>query len=368
MFKKKYDVLVCGAGLYGSTFARTAAEAGQKVLLVEKNPYVSGHTFTKTIEGIPVHVYGPHYFHTNSKKIWDWVTQFGEFNTYQAKVKAMHQGNIYSLPFNMMTFYQMWGCVTPGEARQKIKEQQVKIESPRTLEEFALSEIGRDLYNVFVYGYSKKQWGREPKNLPASIIRRIPVRYTYNDNYHRARHAGVPIRGYTHLVENIIDHPNIELQLNTDFFDVPKWQRLAKKLVYSGPVDQLFDYQYGKLEYRSLEFKHVVADSEDFQGAGQVNYTEDGVPYTRISEHKHFYPEAKFEKSVISFEYPKIWEEGMERFYPVPIAKNLETCYKYSKLVANENDLIVGGRLGTYKYLDMDMVIGMALKDASQDK
>jgi UDP-galactopyranose mutase len=281
---------VVGAGFFGATFARQAAEKGKKVLIVEKNNYIGGHAQTEKKEGIVVHTHGPHLFHTNNKRVWEFVNRFAEFNQYQHKVKARYKGKIYSLPFNLNTFYELWGISTPGEARQKLKSEQVKIENPKNLEEWALSQIGPTLYHAFVYGYTKKHWGREPKSLPQSIIQRIPIRYTFDDTYHNHRYRGIPIEGYTHLIENIID--GIDIQLNTDFLELKKWKKIAKKLVFSGSIDDLFGRMYGTLEYRSLQHKTTVVDN-DHQGISQMNYPEEAVPYTRIVEHKHFRPNSQ---------------------------------------------------------------------------
>jgi UDP-galactopyranose mutase len=362
IFRSKYDYLVVGAGFFGAVFARAMAEKGKKVLIVEKSRYIGGLAYTKEVDGILAHVHGPHLFNTNNKQVWDYVNKFAEFDQYQHKVKARNQGKIYSLPFNMNTFYEMWGVTTPGEARQKIKQQRVKIENPKNLEEWALSQIGPDLYHGLVYGYSKKQWGREPKRLPKFILQRIPLRFTWNDSYHEKRYRGLPVKGYTHLIENIID--GIEIKLNTDFFEIQNWKKLAKRLVFSGSIDDLFQHKYGPLEYRSLEHKTTVVDG-DHQGISQMNYPDPNVPYTRIIEHKHFRFK-ELPKSIISFEYPKEWEKSLRRFYPLRDARNIELYKKY--LSEMKDNCVIGGRLGSFCYLNMDATILQAAVLAEKEK
>ena len=362
---RSYHYLIVGSGLFGATFARELKKAGKKVLVIEKDDHVGGHVYTKKIHGAEIHLYGPHIFHTDSKKIWDYVNNVVEFEPYFHKVKAKYGNKIYSLPFNMSTFYELWGCTTPGEAYQEIEKQKVKIENPQNLEDWVLSQIGPDLYQTLIYGYNKKQWSKEPRKLPASLIKRLPLRFNYNDNYHHSRYSGLPVGGYTNFVNELLK--DVDVQLNTDFFEIKKWQKIAKKLIYSGPIDQLFDYKYGTLEYRSLEFKHVVLDYS-FQGIPQMNHTEADVPFTRTVEHKYFRREtADNPRSVVTYEYPINWEPGKKRYYPINDDRNNEINRKYQEELGKQPKVIAGGRLGTYRYLDMHMVIGQALKMAEKE-
>lgn len=360
MFNKKYDILVVGCGLFGSVVARQAKEAGKTVLMIDKRPHIAGNLYTKEINSIHTHVYGPHCFHTKSKEIWDYVNKFAEFGQYRLKVNAQYKGKMYSLPFNLTTFNQLWGCMSPGEAEQKLLQQKVKIENPQNLEEWALTQVGPEIYEKFIKGYTTKQWGRPPKYLPASIIKRIPIRLTYNTDYHEAKYSGVPVNGYTNFIGNMID--GIEIKLDTDFFDIKDWRRIAKKLVYCGPIDKFYNYKYGALEYRTLRFQNNIQDG-DFQGIAQVNHTEDTVPYTRIVEHKHFYnnPERN-PKTVITFEYPDTWDNNKEPYYPINDESNNTMYKKYREDAKKETDIIISGRLGNYLYLDMDQIVALALR------
>jgi UDP-galactopyranose mutase len=308
-----------------------------------------------------VHIYGPHLFHTNSKKVWDYVNEFTEFNQYQHRVKAQYKGKVFDLPFNLSTFNQFWGVTTPDEAYNKLRQKRVKIENPQNLEEMALSQVGEEIYHTLIYGYTKKQWGREPRKLPASIIKRLPIRFYYDTNYKHDAYQGVPVKGFTHLIENMLDEKLIDVKLETDFFDIKNWESVAKKLVYSGPIDTFFNYEYGALEYRSLRFQTTTKNG-DFQGIGQMNHTEDTIPYTRIIEHKHFYKHLREqEKTVITFEYPQQWDETKPRYYPINDDRNQAIYEKYKILLELEQNIIVGGRLGSYKYFDMDQVVAQAL-------
>lgn len=296
-----YDYLIVGAGLFGCVFAERVKNRGEKVLILEKRPHVAGNIYTYEKEKIQVHAYGPHLFHTNNKTIWEYVNKFAKFNNYQHKVKANYKSKIYSLPFNLTTYNQLWGVTTPQDAIEKINREKIPIENPSNLEEWALSKLGPEIYHTFIYGYTTKQWKKNPKELPSAIIKRLPLRFTYNDNYYNDTFQGVPYDGYTHMIENMID--GVDIKTNTDFFEIKDWKKIAKNLVYTGPIDRLFNYEYGQLEYLTLKFDHKVVDG-DFQGCGQVNYTEEAVPHTRIVEHKHFCFK-KNDKSIVTHEYPR---------------------------------------------------------------
>jgi UDP-galactopyranose mutase len=359
-----YDYLVVGSGLYGAVYARSMAEKGRSVLILERKPHVGGNLYCHEQYGYHVHEHGPHIFHTSSKRIWNYVNQFADFSHYRHKVCANYKGKIFSLPFNLMTYYQMWGCTTPTEAQQILESQKVKIEHPSNLEELALSQIGPDLYHSFVYGYTKKQWGREPKLLPISILKRIPVRLTYNDNYYNDKYQGIPIEGYTYLIEQLID--GIEVRCNENFDLKTNWRSIARKLVYSGSLDELYGYDEGVLEYRGLRFVHEIHEG-DFQGASQVNYTDEGIPYTRIVEHCHFTERPHVGKSVITYEYPVEWSPGCPRYYPINDHRNNAIHEKYMNRIRKEGDIVVGGRLGSFRYFDMDMVAAQALTAADRE-
>lgn len=367
-----YDYLIVGSGLYGSIFAHEAAARGKKVLVVDKRPNIAGNVYTKKIEGINVHVYGAHIFHTNNKKVWRYITQFAEFNRFTNAPVANYKGELYSLPFNMYTFNKMWGVVTPQEAQEKINEQRSEIKGePRNLEEQAISLVGRDIFEKLVKGYTEKQWGRDCKDLPAFIIKRLPVRLTFDNNYFNALYQGIPVGGYTKLVENLL--AGIEVRLRTDYLaDKAALDALAARVVYTGPIDAYFDYQLGTLEYRSVRFDTELLDMPNFQGNAAVNYTDRAVPWTRIIEHKWF-EFGKDEggndlpKTVISREYSSEWKPGDEPYYPVNDAKNGELYAAYRKLAAKEEKVVFGGRLGEYKYYDMDQVIAAALEKCEEE-
>ena len=362
-----YDYLVVGAGLYGAIFARQATDAGKKVLVIDKRPNVAGNIYTENIEGINVHIYGAHIFHTNNKKVWDYITQFAEFNRFTNSPVANYKGELYSLPFNMYTFNKMWGVVTPEQAQQKINEQRAQITSePKNLEEQAISLVGRDIYEKLIKGYTEKQWGRDCKDLPAFIIKRLPVRLTFDNNYFNALYQGIPIGGYTKLVENILS--GIEVRLNTDYLEnKTELDSLAEKVVYTGPIDAYFGYSLGALEYRSVRFETQVLDIPNFQGNAAVNYTDRETPFTRIIEHKWFEfgkdeNGEELPKTVISREYSSEWKPGDEPYYPVNDEKNSSLYKQYKSLAQSQGKVIFGGRLGEYKYYDMDAVIAAALK------
>lgn len=363
----KYNYLVVGAGLYGAIFAHEAAQKGKTVLVVDKRPNIAGNVYTEKMEGINVHKYGAHIFHTNDKKVWDYITQFAEFNRFTNSPVANYKGELFSLPFNMYTFNKMWGVVTPEDAREKIEEQktQAGIIEPENLEEQAISLVGKDIFEKLVKGYTEKQWGRDCKDLPAFIIKRLPVRFTFDNNYFNALYQGIPVGGYTKLVENLLE--GIEVRLNTDYLaNKAELDGLAERIVYTGAIDAYFDYKLGYLEYRSVRFDTEVFDIPNFQGNAAVNYTDRETPWTRIIEHKWF-EFGKDEvgndlpKTVISKEYSSEWKPGDEPYYPVNDEKNGALYAEYKKLAEAEERVIFGGRLGEYKYYDMDAVIAAAL-------
>lgn len=364
---KAYDYVIVGAGLYGAVFAREAVKKGKKVLVIDKRPNIAGNVYTEQIEGIHVHKYGAHIFHTNNKKVWDYVTAFAEFNRFTNSPVANYKGELYSLPFNMYTFNKMWGVVTPEEAAAKIEEQRqaAGITEPKNLEEQAISLVGTDIYEKLIKGYTQKQWGRPCTELPSFIIRRLPVRLTFDNNYFNALYQGIPVGGYTKMVANMLD--GIEVELGVDYLEKKEYyDSLGEKIVYTGPIDAYFAYILGTLEYRSVRFETEVLDKPNFQGNAAVNYTDAETPWTRIIEHKWF-EFGKDEngqdlpKTVISREYSSEWKPGDEPYYPVNDEKNGKLYKEYKKLAEKENDVIFGGRLGEYKYYDMDAVIAAAL-------
>ena len=357
-----YDYLVVGAGLFGAIFAREAKLKGKSVLVIDKRPNVAGNVYTEEIEGINVHRYGAHIFHTNNQRVWDYINQFAQFNRFTNAPVANYKGEIYSLPFNMYTFNKMWGVVTPQEAEAKIEEQRkaAGITEPKNLEEQAISLVGTDIYEKLIKGYTMKQWGRDCKDLPAFIIKRLPVRLTYDNNYFNALYQGIPMGGYTKMVENILE--GVEVRLNVDYLEHrEELDALAKKVIYTGPIDAYFDYQLGALEYRSVRFETEVLDMPNFQGNAAVNYTDAESPYTRIIEHKWFEFGTQ-PKTVISKEYSSEWKIGDEPYYPVNDEKNSKLYQQYRDLAEKEQKVLFGGRLGEYRYYDMDAVIDSALR------
>lgn len=367
-----YDYLVVGSGLFGAVFARQATDAGKKVLVIDKRPNIAGNVYTEKVEGINFHKYGAHIFHTNNSEVWNYVNRFATFNRFTNSPVANYKGELYSMPFNMYTFNKMWGVVTPEEAAAKIEEQKKEITGePQNLEEQAISLVGRDIYEKLVKGYTEKQWGRDCKELPAFIIKRLPVRLTFDNNYFNALYQGIPIGGYTKMVANLLD--GIDVQLNEDYLvDRAKWDALADKVVYTGAIDAFFDYSLGNLEYRSVRFENEVLDIPNFQGNAAVNYTDRETPWTRIIEHKWF-EFGKDEngndlpKTIISREYSSEWKPGDEPYYPVNDERNGELYKKYRALADKEDKVIFGGRLGEYKYYDMDAVIASALECAKKE-
>lgn len=370
---EKYDYLIVGAGLFGAIFAREAVKAGKKVLVVDKRCHIGGNVYTEKVEGIHVHVYGAHIFHTNNKTVWDYVNQFAVFNRFTNSPVANYHGELYSLPFNMYTFNKMWGVVTPEEAAAKIEEQRkaAGITEPKNLEEQAISLVGTDIYEKLIKGYTEKQWERPCTELPAFIIKRLPVRLTFDNNYFNALYQGIPVGGYTKMVANMLD--GIEVRLQTDYLkNKAELDGLAEKIIYTGPIDAYFRYELGTLEYRSVWFETEVLDIPNFQGNAAVNYTDRETPWTRIIEHKwfEFGKDAKGQdlpKTVISREYSSEWKAGDEPYYPVNDGKNGELYEKYKALADKEIKVIFGGRLGEYKYYDMDAVIESALVMAKKE-
>ena len=358
---KKYDYLIVGAGLYGAIFAYEATKRGKNCLIIDKRNHIGGNIFTEKVNGINVHKYGAHIFHTSNKEVWDYMNSFVEFNRYTNSPIANYKGEIYNLPFNMNTFYQLWKTRTPHEAKKKIQEQvdELNILEPKNLEEQALSLVGQDIYFKLIKGYTEKQWGRKATELPSFIIKRLPVRFTYDNNYFNDRYQGIPIGGYTKIIEKMI--ATVEIKLNTDFFeDKNNWLNIADKIVYTGMIDQFFDYKFGTLEYRSLRFESEILDIENYQGNAVVNYTESSIPYTRIIEHKHF-EFGEHPNTIITKEYPTEWKKKDEPYYPVNDDKNNKIFNLYSELTRDLPNVIFGGRLADYKYYDMHQVVAIAL-------
>jgi UDP-galactopyranose mutase len=349
-----YDYLIVGCGLFGTTFARFAADCGKTCLIIDKRDHTGGNCYTEKVEGINVHKYGPHIFHTSNKVVWDFVNRFAEFNNFILSPKGNYKGKLYSLPFNMNTFYEMWGVTTPDEAKDMIKQQRFEG-TPKNLEEQALSLVGKDIYETLIKGYTTKQWGKDPKELPTFIIKRLPLRFIFDNNYFNDCHQGIPIGGYTQMFEKMLD--GIEVRLNTDYLSNREYfDSIADKVVYTGCIDEFFDYKYGELEYRSLEFSHEVLDTDNYQGLAQLNYCDTDVSYTRIIEHKHF-EKSDSEKTVITKEYPKQYEKGFTPYYPINNEVNQSIYKKYREESKSLTNFIFGGRLSEYKYMDMHVVI-----------
>lgn len=361
----KYDYLIVGSGLFGATFANLARESGKSCLILEKRKHVAGNCYTDNVNNINVHVYGPHIFHTSNKDIWDYVNKFAVFNGFVNRPKVRYGQDIYSFPINLFTLYQLWGCKTPTEAKQKLESVRIKIENPQNLEEWILSQVGEELYHIFIKGYTTKQWGRDPKDLPSFIIKRLPIRLTYDDNYYFDKYQGVPIGGYTQMIKNMMGDTPIETDV--DFLkDIEYWSNKANKVVYTGAIDELFDYEKGELEYRSLRFEISEVLESDYQGNAVVNYTSPDVPFTRIIEHKHF-EQTQSDTTIITREYPQTWNKSLEKYYPVNNEQNhnLHTYYK-NQCVEHFPNMILGGRLACYQYFDMHQAIGQAMHKFSE--
>jgi UDP-galactopyranose mutase len=362
---KEYDYLIVGSGLFGAVFAHEAFKRGKKCLVIDKRNHQGGNVYCERVAEINVHKYGAHIFHTNDKHIWEYVNQFVEFNNFTLSPLALHNDKLYNLPFNMNTFYQLWKVKTPAEAKEKIDSQTVKPKSghPANLEEQALSLVGTDVYETLIKGYTEKQWGRSATDLPSFIIKRLPVRFTFDNNYFNDRYQGIPIGGYNKLVDGLLD--GIEVRLSEDYFENREhWDQIADHIVFTGKIDQYYDYRFGQLQYRSLKFETETLDTDNFQGNAVVNYTEREVPYTRIIEHKHF-EHGKQEKTVITKEYPQEWTAEKEPYYPINDDKNDSVFKQYQQLAALETNITFGGRLAEYRYYDMHQVIGSALKKVS---
>ena len=358
----KYDYVIVGAGLFGAVFAREATQAGKKCLVIDKREHIAGNIYTREVEGINVHEYGAHIFHTSNEEVWNYVNTFAKFNRYTNSPVANYKGEIYNLPFNMNTFNKLWGVVTPQEAQAKIEEQKklYHIEEPKNLEEQAIKLIGPDVYTKLVKGYTEKQWGKRAEELPAFIMQRLPVRFTYDNNYFNDDYQGIPVGGYTQMVANMLD--GIEVELGVDYLKTrQKYDERGETIVYTGMIDEFYDYCFGELEYRSLRFESETLDVENYQGNAVVNYTEYEIPYTRIIEHKHFEYGTQ-PKTIITREYPKTWEKGDEPYYPMNDEKNMSLYARYAELAQKEGKVIFGGRLGGYKYYDMDDTVEAALK------
>ncbi|OIM16133.1 UDP-galactopyranose mutase, partial [Oenococcus oeni] len=369
---KKYDYLIVGAGPFGSIFAYEAAKFGKRSLIVEKRPHIGGNMYTHTENGITVHDYGAHIFHTDNKEVWNFVNKFADFNNYQNQVIANYQGELYNLPFNMNTFYEMWGVKTPAEAKAKIEEQKKEAGisgQPRNLEEQAISLIGTDIYRKLIKGYTEKQWGRKATELPAFIIKRLPVRFIFDNNYFNHRYQGIPIGGYTQLFDKWLSSDLIDVKTNADFFEhKDDYIKEFPRIVYTGMIDRFFDYRFGELEYRSLKFESETLDTDNYQGNSVINYTDAKTPYTRVMEWRHFDGLADKGKTIITREYPQNWDRSKEAYYPVNNEKNTEIYKKYAKLARQHKDqFIFGGRLGLYRYFDMDQVINATFNTVRQE-
>jgi UDP-galactopyranose mutase len=368
----RYDYLVVGCGMFGASFARLAAERGCRVLVVDKRGHVAGNCYSEKVAGVEVHRYGPHIFHTDNEAVWQFVTRFARFNGYRHRGQVSYRGRSFSFPLNLKTLEQLWGVTTEAEAERKLREVRIPHANPRNLRDWAVSQVGEELYEIFIRGYTAKQWGRDPALLPAAILRRIPVRTSANDDYFDDRFQGIPIGGYTRLFESMLDHEGIEVRLPVDYFQERRQlERLARRTVYTGKIDELFDYRFGELEYRTLRFETDVHDG-DYQGTSIVNYTDEAVPYTRITEHKHFEPAPEGARSgppghtVITREFPAAYDRGKIPYYPIRDAANAARYERY-KACAQHSGVLLGGRLATYQYYDMHQVIAQALALAERE-
>ncbi len=358
----QYDYLIVGAGLYGATFAYKAKQQGKRCLVIDRRSHLGGNIYCENIEGINIHKYGAHIFHTSNKEVWNFVNSIVEFNRYTNSPIANYKGQLYNLPFNMNTFYQLWGTKTPEEAKQKIAEQRKKygVADPKNLEEQAINLVGKDVYEILVKGYTEKQWGRKATNIPAFIIKRLPVRFTFDNNYFNDKYQGIPVGGYNKLIEGLLKE--IETKISVDFLkDRSYWESIADKILFTGMIDEFYDYRYGKLEYRTLNFENQLLDMENYQGNAVVNYTEAEVPYTRIIEHKHF-EFGKQDKTIITKEYSSEWSEGSEAYYPINDEMNNKKYQQYKGVADHETKYIFGGRLAEYKYYDMAPIITKVLE------
>jgi len=359
-----YDYLIVGSGLFGAIFARELTDAGYRCLVIDKRSHIGGNCYTEKVQGIDVHIYGPHIFHTSSKRVWDYMNKWTDFNHFVYRPKVHNDQKLYSFPINLFTLYQLWGVKTPEHAKTKLEQVKIKNNNPKNMEEWILSQVGQEIYEKFIYGYTKKQWGKEPKNLPTSIIKRLPIRLTMDDNYFEDCYQGIPKDGYTAIFKKLLN--GIEVRLNTDYLsNKQSFDLVANKIVYTGPIDEFFQYDLGYLEWRSLRFEHELHDISDYQGNAAINYTDENVPYTRIVEHKHFIF-GKHDKTVITKEYPQNWDKTKEKFYPVNDEKNNDLFKKYKDRI-NSEKYILGGRLADYKYYDMHQVVASALVRAEKE-
>ena len=362
-----YDYLIVGAGIFGSVFAYQAKQQGKSVLVIDKRPHIGGNCYTEDKEGVNVHVYGPHIFHTSDERVWKFVNQFTTFNNYVNRPKVNYRGKIYSFPINLMTLHQLWGVNTPDEARRKLEDVRIPCENPRNLEEWILSQVGQEVYETFIHGYTTKQWMREPKDLPASIIKRLPIRLNFDDNYFNDRYQGIPVGGYTEIFKHLLE--GCDVDLGQDFFkDRARWEGVAKRIVFTGKIDEYFDYAHGELDYRTLQFEHTSQEG-DYQGNAVINYSDVAVPYTRITEHKHFQPQnlEKTSQTIWTKEYPAEWNRDSVPYYPIGDEKNNEIYRKYREIADNTSNVLFGGRLSEYKYYDMHQVIGSALQKSRKE-
>lgn len=356
----KYDFLIVGAGLFGATFANLASKNKKTCLIIDKRDHVGGNCYTKKISNIDVHMYGPHIFHTNNDKIWNYVNQFTKFNNYVNRPKVNYQEKIYSFPINLMTLYQLWGVKNPSEAQKKLDSVKIKIDNPTNLEEWVLSQVGEEIYYTFIYGYTKKQWNTDPKNLPSFIIKRLPIRLNFDDNYFFDKYQGIPVNGYTDMILNMID--GVDFDLGCDYFSKRDYyDSLAKRVVYTGPIDRFYNNIYGSLAYRSLRFETMELKMDDYQGNAIVNYTDEKTPYTRVIEHKHFNPSMNKDSTVLSREFPQNWTQNLEPYYPVNDEQNTKIYDMYNN-ISKDNKYILGGRLAEYRYYDMHQVIASAMQ------
>lgn len=360
-----YDYLIVGAGLYGSTFAYEVTKAGKKCYVIDKRRHIGGNIYTSVKEDIHIHEYGPHIFHTSNKAIWDYVNQFAKFNSFVNRPKVNYKNKIFSFPINLLTLYQLWNVTTPEQAIKKLNEQKINIPNPSNLEEWCLAEIGPELYETFIKGYTQKQWMTDPKNLPTFIIKRVPIRTNFDDNYYFDTYQGIPIGGYTQIVQKMLE--GIPTTLNTDYLTHKDyWDKLAKKVVYTGPIDAYFNYCYGDLNYRTTRFKHERVETKDYQGTALVNYTDISVPYTRIIEHKHF-DNVDVNHTIITREYPEVWRREATPYYPINDTANNKIYKQYKEKASTLKNVLFGGRLANYKYYDMHQVIGAALHDSQKE-
>jgi UDP-galactopyranose mutase len=361
-----YDYLIVGSGLFGSTFGNIAHSNGKKCLIIDKKNHIAGNIYSEKRSGIDVHVYGPHIFNTKNEEVWNYVNRFCQMNEYWHLAKANYKGMIYSLPFNMNTFQELWGCKNPDEAKKIIDQKRIKIDNPQNLEEQALSMVGQEIYEKLIYGYTKKQWMCEPCELPASIIKRIPFKFEFDNRYHNAIYSGIPQNGYTDMIQNMLE--GIQVELGVDFFeDKQKWLKVAKKIIYTGRIDEYYDFKFGELNYRTLKFEHQTLDCENYQGVSQMNFTDFNTPYTRIVEHKHFNPKPN-NKTIITYEFPVEWHKDAIPYYPINNYENNEIYNKYKIESEKDKNLLINGRLGKNLYVDMDQIVAMAMNVAKSEQ